>query len=94
MVRHGVTDRVDWGLRAFIGLGLLTDVKWNLLSPERRTALSISSGFGVAADAGGVIHVPLTVSASHAVRPWFTPYAAVGYGTFWIFGYKRAASPA
>lgn len=89
MVRHGVTDRVDWGLRTFIGLGLLTDVKWNLLSPERRTALSISSGVGVAADAGGVIHVPLTVSASHAVRPWFTPYAAVGYGTYWIFGYKQ-----
>ena len=88
MVRHGATDRLDWGIRTFFGLGLLGDVKWNLLSPERRTALALSGGFGAAADQGAVLHVPLTVSVSHAVRPWFTPYAAVGYGTYWIIGYK------
>jgi len=88
MVRHGATDQLDWGLRTFFGLGLLADVKWNLSSPERRTALSLSGGFGAAADRGAVLHVPLTVSVSHAVRPWFTPYVAVGYGTYWIFGYQ------
>jgi hypothetical protein len=89
MVRHGITERGDWGVRNFFGLGLLLDTKWNLLSPQRRTALSLSAGFGAAADQGAVIHVPITVSASHSVRPWFTPYAAVGYGTYWIFDYKQ-----
>lgn len=89
MVRHGFSDHVDMGIRTFVGLGLLGDLKWNLLSPERRTALSISGGFGAAAAEGAIIHVPLTVSVSHAVRPWFTPYAAVGYGTYWILDYAN-----
>jgi hypothetical protein len=90
MVRHGATDRVDWGIRLFFGLGLLGDVKWNLLSPSRATALSISSGAGAAVDPWAesqLVHIPLTVTASHSVRPWFTPYAAVGYGAYWVFGY-------
>jgi hypothetical protein len=88
MVRHGATDRLDWGIRLFFGLGLLGDVKWNLLDPARATAVSISAGAGGAVDASGtVIHIPLAVTASHSIRPWFTPYAAVGYGTYWIIGY-------
>ena len=88
MVRHGATDRVDWGIRLFFGLGVLGDAKWNLLDPARATALSISAGAGGAIDASAqVLHIPLTVSASHSFRPWFTPYGAVGYGTYWIFGY-------
>ena len=63
MVRHGAGERIDWGVRNFFGLGLLADVKWNLLAPERRTALAISGGFGAAADSGAVLHVPLTVTA-------------------------------
>lgn len=87
MVRHGATDRVDWGIRLLFGLGLLGDVKWNLLDPARATALSVSGGLGAAYDAGTVIHVPVTISASHNVRPWFIPYAAVGYGAYWVLGY-------
>lgn len=87
MVRHGATDRVDWGVRLLFGLGLLGDVKWNLLDPARATALSVSAGLGAAYDAATIIHVPLTLSASHTVRPWFIPYAAVGYGTYWVIGY-------
>jgi len=87
MVRHGATDRVDWGIRLLFGLGLLGDVKWNLLDPARPTALSVSVGTGAAVDSGVVLHVPVTVTASHNVRPWFIPYAAVGYGTYWIIGY-------
>jgi hypothetical protein len=88
MVRHGFSDHVDMGIRTFFAIGMLGDLKWNLLSPERRTALSISGGFGFAAADGAVIHVPLTLCVSHAVRPWFTPYAAVGYGTYWILDYS------
>jgi len=88
MVRTGATDRVDWGLRFLFGIGMLGDVKWNLLDPARATALSLSAGAGWSAEsAGWLIHVPITVTASHSLRPWFTPYAAVGYGTFWVNGY-------
>jgi hypothetical protein len=88
MVRTGATDRVDFGFRTLIGIGVLGDVKWNLLDPARATALSLSAGLGWSADTEGwLIHVPLTVTASHSVLPWFTPYAAVGYGTFWANGY-------
>ena len=88
MVRHGATDRVDWGIRLLFGAGLLGDVKWNLLDPTRATALSVSAGVGGAVDqAGGLVHVPVTISASHSLRPWFTPYAAVGYGAYWVIGY-------
>jgi hypothetical protein len=88
MVRHGATDRVDWGIRLLFGAGLLGDMKWNLLDPARATALSVSAGVGAAVDqAGGIFHVPVTVSASHSLRPWFTPYAAVGYGAYWVIGY-------
>jgi hypothetical protein len=87
MVRHGATDHVDWGVRQLFGLGALADVKWSLLAPERRTAVAVSAGLGLAFDGAGIIHVPLTLTASHALLPWLTPYAAVGYGTYWIFGY-------
>jgi hypothetical protein len=98
MVRHGATDQVDWGVRLFFGAGALGDLKWNLLSPARRTALALSTGVGAAftSDVGRagesspsatLVHVPFTVSASHALLSWLTPYAAVGYGSYWIFGY-------
>ena len=95
MVRHGATERVDWGVRLFLGAGALGDLKWNLLSPARRTALALSAGGGAAytssagenSRASTVLHVPLTVSASHTLLPWLTPYAAVGYGSYWILGY-------
>ena len=102
MVRHGATDRVDWGVRLFLGTGALGDVKWNLLAPERRTAIALSTGFGAAytgrgagessstpQPSGATLHVPVIISASHAVLPWFTPYAAVGYGAYWIVGYGQ-----
>jgi hypothetical protein len=93
MVRHGATDQVDWGVRTFLGLGLLADCKWNLLPAAGATALAVSAGLGGAADAAGpVAHVPLTVTASRALLPWLTPYAAVGYGSYWIFG-RAPADP-
>jgi hypothetical protein len=92
MVRHGATDRLDWGVRLFLGLGALGDVKWNLLDPTRRTAVAISGGLGAgwtptATTSAEIVHVPVTVSASRAFLPWLTPYAAVEYGAFWVFNY-------
>jgi hypothetical protein len=94
MVRHGASERVDWGVRLFFGLGLLGDVKWNLLPTQSRSALSISAGVGAAATPttstmAGIVQVPVTVTASRELRPWFTPYAALGYGSSWIFNYTQ-----
>jgi hypothetical protein len=101
MVRHGVTPQTDFGVRLFFGLGALADVKWNLLRPDRKTALAISGGFGAAADpttaegtandlSGGIaaiLHVPVTVTVSREVTSWLAVYGAAGYGTYWILGY-------
>ena len=91
MVRHGVTPRTDFGVRLFFGFGALADVKWNLLAPERKTALAISGGFGAAADPSSnngtaILHVPVTVTLSRDLSPWLACYGAVGYGTYWIIG--------
>lgn len=86
MVRHGLSERVDFGVRTFVGLGLLADAKWNLLPADRAAALSLSAGIGAASDGGFVGHVPVTLTASRALAPWLTPYLAIGYGAYWIFG--------
>jgi hypothetical protein len=98
MVRHGATDRLDFGARLFMGLGMLGDIKWNLLPPDRRTAVALSVGLGGAVEPSGsgsekavmVAHVPLSITASRDVTPWLTPYAALGYGSYWIFNYDGA----
>lgn len=84
MIRHGATEQVDWGVRAFFGPGVLGDVKWNALPRAPRTALAISGGAGVAYDFGPhtILSVPITLGASHDIAPWLTPYAAVGYGAY------------
>jgi hypothetical protein len=99
MVRHGVTERVDWGVRLFLGAGLLGDAKWNLLGPDSRTALAISAGLGAAAspniqDQGWIeaASIPVTVTLSQALPHGLTPYGALGYGAYWIFNY-RASDP-
>jgi hypothetical protein len=70
-------------------------VKWNLLPSDGRTALALSAGIGGAADptasnrSAEVVHVPITATLSRAVTSWLTPYAAVGYGSYWIFDYGQ-----
>jgi len=93
MVRHGATDQIDWGVRLFFGLGLLGDLKWNLLPAGERTALALSAGLGGAVDPSGsdrgteILHLPVTATVSRSLTSWLTPYAAVGYGAYWIFNY-------
>jgi hypothetical protein len=96
-VRHGVGDRVDFGVRLQWGLGAAADVKVNLLPPEGRAALALSGGVGGAAwgnnDGFYILHVPVTFTASVEVEPWFTPYAAVGYRALWQWGRDNELMP-
>jgi hypothetical protein len=88
-LRHGLSDRVDIGGRLLLGIGAVVDVKVNLLPPGSRAALALSAGVGGAVGLGHmptwIAHVPATLAASYDVAPWFVPYAAVGYRSFWIF---------
>ena len=98
-VRHGINDQVDVGLRTFMGLGALADAKWNLLPVDGRAALAVASGGGVAADPGGterlawIAHIPISVIASTELTRLITPYAAIGYRSFWIFNYGPPPEP-
>lgn len=89
--RTGVAERADLGLRVFSFGGALADVKLNLMPPRHPLAVSLSLGFGGAADVLGdsgawYLHLPITLLGSYDVTPWFTPYASLGYGFFWIYG--------
>jgi len=97
-VRHGVSDRVDFGVRLQWGaLGALADVKVNLLPPEGRAALALSGGVGGALwfnnDGFSILNVPVTLTASVEIEPWFTPYAAVGYRALWEWGADDPVMP-
>jgi len=89
-VRGGLSDRVDIGAKLLWGFGALADVKVNLLRPEGRAALAVSAGVGGATwdnnDGFYVLHLPVTLTGSFEVQPWFTPYAAVGYRALWEWG--------
>lgn len=94
--RTGVAERADLGLRLFSFGGAVADVKVNLMPPRHPLAVSLSLGFGGAADVLGdegawYLHLPVSVLASYDVKPWFTPYASLGYGFFWIFGRDNPA---
>lgn len=94
MVRHGATAQLDWGVRTFLGLGVLGDAKWNLLDHAWPTALALSGGLGAAVSGNSgldttakIASVPVAVTASHTVIPGLTPYGAVSYSAYWIFDY-------
>jgi hypothetical protein len=93
--RLGITDRLDIGLRLFFVGGLLADTKVNFLNPKSPWALSGSVGFGAAADLSTrgayLVHLPLWLRASYDFKFGLTPYVALGYSLFWIYG--RDADP-
>jgi hypothetical protein len=89
-VRRGLRDDLDVGVQLFFGAGVLVDAKYNLMPPASRLALSLSGGVGGGYNlgGGGVIHVPLRLLASYDLwHARIRPYAAAGYGTFWVLGY-------
>jgi len=89
-MRIGVADRVDLGVGLLLGPGLRVDAKVNVLPPGHAAAVSFSAGLGGALDMGQtsawLLHVPVNVLASYTFHGRLTPYAAVGYGFYWIFG--------
>ncbi len=93
--RLGITDRQDIGLRMFMLGGLMADTKVNFLNPKSRWAVSGSVGFGAAADVSKkgayLINLPLSLHASYDFKFGLTPYVALGYSFFWIYG--RDADP-
>ncbi len=93
--RLGLTDRVDIGLRLFFVGGLMADTKVNFLNPKSPWALSGSGGFGAATDISTkgayLVHLPLTLRASYDFKFGLTPYVALGYSFYWIYG--RDADP-
>jgi hypothetical protein len=87
--RVGLGDNVDVGARLFFGLGALFDAKVQVVR-RARLAVSVLGGAGGAYDAESsaeVVHAPFMLLASYHVAEWFAPYAAAGYGAFWIFNY-------
>lgn len=87
--RFGASDRVDVGARLFLGAGVLADAKVGLLDPASPFALAVQAGVGAARDLGGdgaVLHVPVNLVASYDLGAHVTPYAALGWGSFWVFG--------
>ena len=90
--RHGVHDRVDFGIKQFFIAGLLADTKVNVLNPKSPVALSFSGGIGFALDPISmdmILQIPIYTHFSYTVKNVFTPYATVGYETNWIFGREK-----
>ena len=103
-VRLGLTDRLDVGLVEYGLAGMQADVKVNLLPPSWNLALALSGGFGAAADlapsgGGYVVLLPVTLFVSydffrgHPTRVELTPYGALGWTGYWIWGYEPDEVP-
>jgi len=94
MVRVGVHERVDVGVRHILGDGIQLDAKVNLMDPGDKLAVSLSLGVGAAGyllsfDQEDVVSVtmPLNLIVSYDID-WFTPYLGIGYHTWWHVGYE------
>ncbi len=94
--RYGVRDDLDIGLKLFLAGGFATDVKYNFIQPSSPLAVSFLGGVGTAAQlwapkGSWVLNIPLSIMASYDVASWLTPYAALGYNTFWVFGREKTS---
>ena len=91
-IRWGLSDNVDMGARTFFYLGAIVDTKWRVYD-DHRFAFAVSGGVGGAAVEATVLHVPVHVLGSWQATPWLSPYMALGYGAFWLWGYKPEHPP-
>lgn len=89
-LRVGLHERVDMGITALMMGGAFVDAKVNAMPPDNPFALAFSLGFGGAVDpflaASWLLHAPLHIHASYTFLKCLTPYAMVGYDTYWVFG--------
>jgi len=90
--RYGVTEQLDVGVKVFLWGGGAVDTKINLISADSALAVSLLGGFAAAHDVldqhknAWLLHVPLIALASYTLWDRVTPYAAFGYGFYWILG--------
>jgi hypothetical protein len=90
--RIGLTQRMDLGFGTFLGTGLKSDLKLNLLDPHAKLALSPRLGAGYRLgrktsmlEAGAV--------TSYRVSPHFEPYFGATFANHWIQREPPAGEP-
>ncbi|PKN54757.1 MAG: hypothetical protein CVU56_24845 [Deltaproteobacteria bacterium HGW-Deltaproteobacteria-14] len=90
--RTGLGERVDLGVRAILGDGLLVDTRLGLLPPSSPWQLSVGVGVGVGGwlgQGGGVsITAPIVAMASYDVGDVLTPYVGLGWASWWHLGHE------
>jgi hypothetical protein len=96
-LRYGLTDNLDLGAALFMGLGLMTDVKYNFLPPGNPLGISLQGGLAAAYDEMALattIHLPARALVSYEIADGaLTPYAGFSFGLYWIFGYGDNDQP-
>jgi hypothetical protein len=88
--RWGLIERMDLGVRLFMLAGGAADVKVNLMPATHALAVSLAGGIGMCKDffapsGAWALNLPLSAHISYDLPFDITPYAAVGYSSFWIF---------
>ncbi len=94
-VRHGVTDRVDLGVRPFDTFGLVVDARVNMLDPDNAFALSATGGLGGSLDWGqgsntALAHVGLFGEFQGTDAA--VPYVGGMLTNYWFFGREQPAT--
>ncbi len=94
-MRYGAGPRVDVGVSTFMGLGGLVDAKLNLIAGDSPLAVAVQGGLGLAGfpsdDDAAMVHVPVRAMISYDLdQRSVTPYAGLGLGMFWLFGYPTS----
>lgn len=81
--RVGLAQRLDLGIGTFLGSGLKTDVKVNLLDPHWRFALAprLGAGYRLGREIGMLEAGAVT---SYRFSPHFEPYLGATFANHWI----------
>ena len=82
--RVGISQRVDVGLGTFMGYGLQTDVKVNLLDPQAKLALSPRLGAGYRHHRREIGMLEGGAIMSYRLPPHFEPYLGLTFANHWI----------
>jgi len=93
-VRVGTSEHTDIGITNWFGVGLRTDVKWNLFDRDRPYALAPRAGVGAAKDFYGVALFGAFAGliASYELPGKITPYGAATFANHWILRNDKPSS--